>query len=142
MSAPTSHRNVQRSRLGTCTVEWRLLCHSTLQSCPHTLGEIISDVTHCLPTLSLVAAEARMGRLTYWRGRRGGRHRVGRCGVRPGWGLARSHLRTFHRNHLYCGLCISERDSIATEGSTLLTIFENWLRSLKWGDRFILILDE
>lgn len=44
MSALTSHRNVQRSPLGTCTGEWHLLCHSTLQSCPDTQGKLFQTL--------------------------------------------------------------------------------------------------
>lgn len=48
MSALTSHRNVQRSPLGTCTAEWHLLCHSTLQSWPDTHGG--GELFQTLPT--------------------------------------------------------------------------------------------
>lgn len=57
VSALTSHRNVRSSPLGICTAEWYFLCHSVLRSWPDTQGgESIWDITHCLPTCSLVAA--------------------------------------------------------------------------------------
>lgn len=80
---------------------------------PGHTGESISEITYWLPTLSLVAAKTRTGQLTYWKGRRGGRRRVGRSAVHQGLESVCSRLHTFHRNHLYYGPCSSGRGNIA-----------------------------
>lgn len=40
LSSLTSHRDVQRSPVGTCTAGWHPLCDNALQSCSDTQGEV------------------------------------------------------------------------------------------------------
>lgn len=108
--ALTSHTDVQRSPLCTCSAERQLLRHSALQSCTHTGGGGYSEVTHGQHAALWLYTQDEG--LTYWREGTGGRRRGGRCVFHPGWAPAWSHPHTSHRNLLCCDPCSSEERTL------------------------------
>lgn len=67
VAALTSHKNVQRSPLGTCTSKWHFLCHSALRSWPDTQGKVFQRLpTACQDTVLWLQKEEQIGLLIGW----------------------------------------------------------------------------
>lgn len=64
------------------------------------------------PSVHITAAATETILLTYWRGGKGGRGKLCRHVARSDRESEHSHLHTFHRNHLCCGPCSSERGQV------------------------------